>query len=76
MRFHGLQAIAIGTIWAVAAYVASWLAPFLTLAVFVVGTLVWLTLMLAALFGRDLRLPGSAVFTRLAEASARDTGSA
>ena len=59
MRFHGLQAIAVGLVWALAAYVASWIAPPVTLAVFLAGALLWLILILSTLLGRDLRLPGS-----------------
>ena len=71
MRFHGLQAMALGAVWAVAAYVASWIAPMLTAVVFVVGGLVWIALMLAALLGRDLRLPGAASLQQVAEAATR-----
>ena len=67
IRFHGLQAIAVGTVWAVAAYAASWIAPLATVAVFGVGAVVWFVLVVSTLLGRDLRLPGAGPLKRLAE---------
>ena len=72
MRFHGLQAIALGTIWALLAYAASWIAPVVTALVFGLGTLVWLAAMITALIGVDLRLPGAKVLERVA---GREAGS-
>ena len=66
MRFHGLQAIALGTIWAVLAYEASWLAPIATAIVFVAGALAWLAAMVTALLGVDLRFPGAGALERIA----------
>lgn len=71
VRFHGLQAIALGTLWAVAAYVASWIAPALTLGVFVVGAVGWLILLLTSLVGRNVRLPGASYLERIAEATGK-----
>jgi len=67
IRFHGLQAIAVGAVWAVAAYVASWTAPLVTVAVFVAGAALWVTLLVSSLIGRDIRLPGAAHLERIAE---------
>lgn len=67
IRFHGLQAIAVGAVWAVAAYVASWIAPLVTVAVFLTGAALWLILLISSLVGRDIRLPGAARLTRIAE---------
>lgn len=58
VRFHGLQAIVVGTVWAGAIYVGSWLSSLVVRGVFVVGGLVWLALMATALFGLDVKLPG------------------
>ena len=66
MRFPGLQSIALGAVWAVAAYAASWISPRLTQGVFVVGSLVWLGVIVGTLLGRDPRIPGSAILERAA----------
>ncbi len=58
-RKHGLQAIELGLVWGLGAYVGSWIGPGVTRAVFVAGALVWLTLIAVTAAGRDLWLPGS-----------------
>lgn len=57
-RFHGLQAIALGTLWPVAMLAASKVSATATQIVFAIGALVWLGFMVLAFFGRDPRLPG------------------
>ncbi|MGH2756961.1 MAG: hypothetical protein ACRDI3_04150 [Actinomycetota bacterium] len=58
VRFHGLQAIVIGGLWALLLYAASALSEAITLAVFWLGTIVWLGFLVATALGRDPRLPG------------------
>jgi uncharacterized membrane protein len=58
VRRHGLQAIVIGTSWAVLLYVASALSSAVTLAVFASGTIVWLGFLVGTALGRDPQLPG------------------
>ena len=70
VRFHGLQAIALGSVWALAAYAASAIAPVVTAAVFAVGALTWAALMIGALMGRDLRLPGARFLEGIAAGAA------
>lgn len=57
VRFHGLQAVVIGLLWPVALYAASVLSARVTQAVFLIGVVVWLGFLVAALVGRDPRLP-------------------
>ena len=57
-RFHGMQAIVVGLLWALGLYGASALSPDATKVVFVVGALTWLLLMGATAVGRDPKLPG------------------
>lgn len=57
LRFHGLQAIVFGTAWAIALYVASWVATGATIAVALVGALLWVGLMGGVAMGRDPGLP-------------------
>ncbi len=57
-RFHGMQAIVFGLVWALALYGGSALSPAATKAVFGVGAISWLLLFVATLAGRDPRLPG------------------
>ncbi len=71
VRFHGLQAIAFGALWAVAAYVASWISPTITAVVFVIGALLWVTLLVTSLAGRDVRLPGARFLEEVARSSRR-----
>ena len=58
LRFHGLQAVVVGSVWPLALYGASALAPGITKIVFFGGALLWVVLMVGALVGRGLRLPG------------------
>jgi uncharacterized membrane protein len=58
VRFHGLQAIAIGLLWPVLLYVASVGTARLTQIVFLAGVVVWLGFLIGALVGRDPRIPG------------------
>ena len=58
VRFHGLQAIFYGTLWALGLYGCSAITPGATQICFVAGSLGWITLMVAAGVGKDLRLPG------------------
>lgn len=76
VRFHGLQAIGVGTVWAIAAYVTSWVAPVATVVVFVLGSLLWAALIVMALLGRDVRLPGTSLLLRVAEEAGQEEGSA
>ncbi|MEA2506761.1 MAG: hypothetical protein QOH48_1379 [Actinomycetota bacterium] len=57
VRFHGLQAIAFGALWAVLLYAATWTTPAVTQVIFAAGVLVWLVLILGAIVGRDWHLP-------------------
>ena len=57
VRFHGLQAITIGLVWAVGLYAASLLSPGVTQTVYLAGAVVWIGFLLGALVGRDPRLP-------------------
>ena len=57
LRWHGLQAVAFGTLWPIALYAASAVTPLLTQVVFVAGTLSWLGLIVGSGRGRDPRLP-------------------
>ncbi len=56
-RFHGLQAIAIGALWPIALYLASAVSPGTTQVVYLIGALMWMGFFVAALLGRDPRLP-------------------
>ena len=56
-RFHGLQAIALGLIWAVALYATALVSVGLTQAAWMVGAGAWLALLVATAAGRDPRIP-------------------
>lgn len=58
VRFHGLQSIALGTVWPAAIYLGSAVTPALTRIAFLVGALVWVLLLVSAAVGKDLGLPG------------------
>jgi len=58
VRLHGLQAIIIGTGWAVLLYAASALSAAATVLVGALGTLVWVGFLVATALGQDPRLPG------------------
>lgn len=57
MRFHGLQAIALGLAWALGLYAGSAISPAATRVVFVLGALSWFVLIIGAAVGKDPRLP-------------------
>lgn len=56
-RFHGLQAIAYGTLWPAALWLTSFITAGAVQITFGVGVLVWLTLLAGTAAGRDPRLP-------------------
>jgi uncharacterized membrane protein len=56
-RFHALQAITLGTAWAAALYAGALTTPRVTQAIFVLGGLAWIVLLIATAFGRDVHLP-------------------
>jgi uncharacterized membrane protein len=58
VRFHGLQAIAIGLLWPVLLYAASAVTALVTQVVFMAGTVAWLVFLIGALIGRDPKIPG------------------
>ena len=57
VRFHGLQAVAIGAVWPIVLFGSSLLSASVTQAMFVLGVLVWIGSFVVAATGRDLRLP-------------------
>jgi uncharacterized membrane protein len=57
VRWHGLQAIALGVVWPAALYAGAWVSPGVTQALFVVGAVVWLGLIVATALGKDVPLP-------------------
>jgi uncharacterized membrane protein len=57
-RFHGMQAIVVGLLWAIALYAGSALSPAATKVAFAAGALTWFLLMGATALGRDPKLPG------------------
>jgi uncharacterized membrane protein len=57
MRLHGLQAVVLGAVWPVALYAGSAVSARVTQITWALGALLWVVLMGAAAFGRDLRLP-------------------
>jgi uncharacterized membrane protein len=68
LRFHGLQAIALGLLWAGVLYACALVSPGATQVGFAVGAVVWVVVGIGAAAGRDPRLPviGGWLF-RLAE---------
>ena len=72
VRFHGLQAIVVGTVWPLAAYAASTVASVATAVVFAAGGVLWMVLIVTALAGRDLRLPGATFLEEVAAAAGED----
>ena len=56
-RFHGIQAVILGILWPAALLGASAIGPDATFLVAVGGAVVWVTFMLVASIGRDLRFP-------------------
>jgi uncharacterized membrane protein len=72
-RFHGLQAIAIGLLWPVLLYAASFITAGLTQVVFGAGGLIWLVFLIGASIGRDPKIPGLwNALRRLADASSKE----
>ena len=69
MRFHGLQAIAIGLLWPVVLYACTYAGPGATQAAFALGGIVWLGFLVLAAFGLNPRVPllGPALWRAAAE---------
>jgi uncharacterized membrane protein len=57
VRFHGLQAIVLGTVWPLLLYAATWISPAVTQAIFAIGLLTWVVMIATAAVGKGLRLP-------------------
>jgi uncharacterized membrane protein len=57
IRFHGLQAIALGLVWPAALYGASAVSVRASQLVWAIGAIAWMALMLPAAFGKDLKIP-------------------
>ena len=68
-RFHGAQAIVVGLVWGAALYGASLASPAVTRAVWGIGALVWLVLLVGTALGKDPVVPG---LRGLLEAAATD----
>ena len=67
VRFHGLQAIALGLVWPLLLYAAAATSERITQMVFLIGLVVWLGYLVGTLLGKDPRLPGvSAALARTA----------
>ena len=68
-RFHGLQAIAYGTLWPLLLYGGSAVSPGATQLVFGLGAVIWLALMVGAALGKNPAFPLlGPVLKRVAEA--------
>lgn len=57
MRFHGLQAIALGLLWPVALYACTYAGPGATQVAWAAGALVWIALLVATAAGANPRAP-------------------
>ena len=57
VRFHGLQAVALGALWPAALYGASAITAGVTQAVFAAGAVLWLALIGMTAEGKDVHLP-------------------
>jgi uncharacterized membrane protein len=57
VRFHGLQAVALGLAWPAALYACTYLSPGATQVCALLGGTTWLGFLLTAAFGLDPRLP-------------------
>ena len=57
VRFHGLQAIALGLLWPLLLYAAAITSERVTQVAFGLGLVVWLGYLLGTLVGKDPRLP-------------------
>ena len=67
VRFHGLQAIAVGLVWPLLLYAGSLFSPVAARIAFAVGAVVWVVLLGGTLMGKDPKLPGvSAAFAATA----------
>ena len=58
VRFHGLQAIALGLVWPLLLYAGSVLSPVAVRVAFGLGAVVWVFLLGGTLLGKDPKLPG------------------
>ena len=56
-RWHGLQAIALGTLWPALLYISAALGDALVAPVFLAGLVVWLVFLVGAAAGRDPTIP-------------------
>ena len=73
IRWHGLQAIALGLLWPVALYGASAFSTRAAQMVWFIGAIVWLAFMVLAAVGRDVSLPFlGKLLRRAATASPKD----
>ena len=59
VRWHGLQAIALGLLWPVALYGCTYLTPGATQLCALLGALAWIGFLGATALGADPRLPGA-----------------
>ncbi|HWL65990.1 MAG TPA: hypothetical protein VNP73_08450 [Actinomycetota bacterium] len=57
VRFHGLQAIALGALWPALLYVAGGISEQATRLVALIGAIVWIGITIATAAGKDLHLP-------------------
>jgi uncharacterized membrane protein len=57
VRFHGLQAIAIGLLWPLALYACTYAGPGATQAAFAIGGVVWVGFLASSAFGLTPRIP-------------------
>jgi len=68
MRFHGLQAIALGFLWPAALYLCTFLSPRATQVCAALGAAVWLGFLAATAYGLNPRFPVAVRYLqRLAE---------
>ena len=76
IRFHGLQAICFGTVWALALYGGSAISTAVTKIVFVAGAVLWVLFLVGTLIGRDPRIPMlGPLLERAAEDALKGSGS-
>ena len=57
VRFHGLQAIALGVVWPAALYACTYLSPGVTQLCAAVGAVIWIGLLVTTALGLNPRLP-------------------
>lgn len=57
IRWHGLQAIALGAVWPAVLYACAWVSPGATQVAFVAGAVLWLGLLASTALGKDVALP-------------------